>query len=229
MQPRTTPLLPQRSVQKPASIKHRFLPVMDLLSCDLVGQVYENDQPFDASVSFGPVTSAFNSPCPAEWLGLHVEDALVLASGSGRKDGPIHIAAPVPALSHPDSADACEAAVRRARACPQEICLDFDDTAFVDSGADATTHVSALRRRGFRVGIDARRSWQSATTPTLRMLIDTVRITARQLDTEQDLVERVLSVAEEGVAIMADGARWRDSHDLCELGVSFATAPRADA
>lgn len=228
MQPRPAPFSMFHSDQVNGP-KQRFLPIMDFASFDLVGLAHETDTAFDAPVAFGPVTGSAVSACPAEWLADVIETALGGANSLRRTVGPIHISAPSPALSHSDTPRLCEAAVRRARACPQEICLEFEDAAFFDCADEALERVSALRSHGFRVGIDARWSWQAVTTPPLRMLIDSVRVDAHQLDLEADLADRVESVAAEGISVIAEHARWRDAEPLKRAGVCLAVAPRADA
>ncbi|MEM6666199.1 MAG: hypothetical protein AAF638_07325 [Pseudomonadota bacterium] len=228
MQPRPAPL--STSVSAAQSLpRQRLLPVMHLDSFDLAGMVHETSLAFDAPLSFGPVTGAQSAICPAEWLGERIEDALSVANALGNYSSPIHVSAPMPALGHADTPSACEAAVRRARACPQEICLEFEDAAYCANQGDALRHVSTLRGRGFRIGIDARKSWQATTTPPLRMLIDSIRIKADDLDIEADLASRVADVAAEGVCVITDGARWRDRDALTALGVSLAISPKADA
>lgn len=228
MQPRPAPLLNSSTDRAPTQ-RQRFLPVMHLKNYDLVGLVHQSDATFDAPVAFGPVTGVQPMACPADWLAGQIEKAMNGTQQANRTAGPVHISAPCTALGHPDTPRACEAAVRRARACAQEVCLDFEDSAFFDTPKDAVEHVGALRSRGFRVGIDARKSWQAGTTPPLRMLIDSVHIRADDLYVESQLAGRVKEVAEEGVAIIAERGRWRDADLLQALGVKYAVAPSADA
>ena len=228
MQPRPAPISKHFS-DRAQNPRQRFLPVMHLESYDLVGLVHQSQATFDSPVAFGPITGSQPRACPAEWLGDQIETALGAADSTNRSAGPIHVSAPSTALGHPDTPRICETAVHRVRACAQEVCLDFEDSAFFDTPKDAVENVGALRSRGFRVGIDARKSWQAGTTPPLRMLIDSVRVQADHLDTEPDLASRVKDVAAEGVSIVAERARWRDAELLQALGVGYVVAPSADA
>jgi hypothetical protein len=42
-------------------------------------------------------------------------------------------------------------------------------------------------------------------------------------------MSRLEVAAADGIALIAENVRWRDADKLAELGVSFATAPRADS
>ena len=86
-----------------------------------------------------------------------------------------------------------------------------------------------LRRAGFRVGIDMRRSWQTPLSESVRILIDTILVDADALETSVDLLEATQVARAAGILVVADQASWRDGPYLDRLGVAGAVAPQADA
>ena len=224
-----TRLHPATSPLPAAPTGHRFKRIMDLTTYDAVGLAHSGGRVFEEQVRFGPMTMSEQAPCPAEALAERIEAALVASSAMSEHVRPLHVSAPLAALAHPDTAAACDAAIRRARACPQEICLEFEDCAFAQHPSDAISRVRTLRRHGLRVGVDARRAWTATTNLQLRMLLDSVRIDVRMLAYEPDLVERLEAARFAGMAVIGDYARWRDADELLEAGVTLATRPRADA
>lgn len=202
---------------------------MDLATYDAVGLVHSGGRAFEEQARFGHSAMLSDVPCPANALAERVESALVASTALGEHLRPLQIRAPMAALAHPDTGPACEAAVRRARACPQEVCLEFEDCAFAQRPADAIRHVRALRRQGLRVGVDARRAWAAATNFQLRMMLDSLRVDARLLEHEPTLVDSIESGQAAGMVVIGEHAYWRDADYLIGQGVTLAVSPRADA
>ena len=94
---------------------------------------------------------------------------------------------------------------------------------------DYVSRVSLLRRHGFRVAIDMRKSWQTPLNDSLRLLIDTIRVDARTLDANPGLLDIIEVADASGVLIVAENAHWRDGEYLANLGIHAATHPKADA
>ena len=224
-----TRLHPASPTLPPPIPGHSFKTILDLATYDVVGLAHTGGRVFEEQARFGPANLADTVACPAEALATRVEAALLASIARDQVSRPLHITAPLAALAHPDAAAACDAAVRRARACPQEICLEFEDCAFAQNPADAIRNVRAFRRFGLRVGVDARRAWNATTNLQLRMLLDSVRVDVRVLGYEADLVERLEAARFAGMAVIGDYARWRDVDELLEAGVTLATCPAADA
>jgi hypothetical protein len=74
-----------------------------------------------------------------------------------------------------------------------------------------------------------RRSWQTPLNDALRLLIDTIRVDARALETNGDLLDLVEVADASGILIVAENAHWRDGEYLANIGVHAATRPRTDA
>lgn len=207
----------------------RFQPVVHLLAGDMLGMAAEEAVEFEDRVRFGPSGLQAPTTDPASWLADRLGRIASAAWADGATGRPILVPAPMAALAHANTAVACDAAVRRTTMCQQEFCLMFSDAAFASETVDCTSRVARLRKAGFRVGIDMRRSWHTALSEGLRLLIDTIRVDADELESSADLQEIVLVARESGILVVADNASWRDGDFLEETGVAGAIAPRTDA
>lgn len=226
-----------RAIQSPLDRQARLLPapqlrfhaVVHLLSGDCLGQVCETSVVFEERVAFGPRTMAHAIANPAKWLADHLSRIASAAHGQPVSQRPILVSAPIASLAHSDTAPACDAAIRRTSLCQQEVCLEFADTAFAGGVADYVGRLGLLRRHGFRIAIDMRRSWQTPLSDSLRLLIDTIRVDTRALETNRDLLDLVEAADASGILIVAENAHWRDGEYLARVGVHAATHPRTDS
>ncbi|KCZ94593.1 EAL domain-containing protein [Hyphomonas johnsonii] len=207
----------------------RFHQVVHLLSGDPLGQICESPVQFEERAAFGPVTGNLPDSNPAKWLSDQLVRVASATHGQSIGHRPILVPAPLAALAHSNTAVACDAAIRRTSLCQQEICLEFADAAFAGGVTDYVSRVGLLRRHGFRIAIDMRRSWQTPMNDALRLLVDTIRIDARAIDTNPDLVEIVEVADASGILIVAEHAHWRDGEYLADLGIHAASRPKADA
>lgn len=207
----------------------RLVPVVHLVAGDMLGMAAEEAVEFEERVSFGPAAASAPEADPAKWLAERLVRIASAAWNNNAMGRPILVPAPMTALAHANTAVACDAAVRRTTMCQQEFCLMFSDAAFAAESVDCTSRVARLRKAGFRVGIDMRRSWHTALSDGLRLMIDTIRVDADALETSADLQETVSIARECGILVVADNASWRDGDFLEQTGVSGAVAPRSDA
>jgi hypothetical protein len=222
-----SPLDRQARISPPPAF--RFHNVVHLLSGDSLGQVCESSKEFEERVAFGPQTMPNEVANPAKWLAEQLTRIASATHGQSVNQRPILVPAPIVSLAHTNTAVVCDAAIRRTSLCQQEICLEFADAAFAGTSTDYVNRLGLLRRHGFRVAIDMRRSWQTALDDSLRLLIDTIRVDARALDANQDLLGLVEVADASGVLIIAENAHWRDGEYLARIGVHAATFPRSDA
>lgn len=225
-----------RSTQTTLPLTHthashlRFTPIMHLESGDEVATLAEAPIEFSETAAFGPaaiINAAQTNP--AKWLADQIEDiasAAKLLEVTGR---PILVPAPISAFAHSATGAACESAVQRAKLCPQEICLEFLDGALAASPEDTANRVRSLRRRGFRVSLDARKAWNTPLSTALRIALDTYRVDARQLLNSSSLQDQCEIAATSGITVIAEGARWRDADWLADFGVEYAIRPKTDA
>lgn len=212
------------------STQIRFAPVLHLHSGEPVLQIAETVRQFDERPRFGPAFEAINQEAldPATWLADQIEDIAQMAHDEN-DTRPIIVPLPVPSLLHPDTAMACDAALRRTPLCPQEICFEVSDAALTLAQEEVHRGIEALRRCGFRVSVDATCSWQAPLSAALRLLLDNIRIDTRALENDAELEHRVEAAAASGMSVIAEHAAWRDADWLADLGVEFAIRPRADA
>ena len=62
-----------------------------------------------------------------------------------------------------------------------------------------------------------------------RMTFEAVRLDPSRCEALDIPMSRLEVAAADGIALIAENVRWRDTDKLAELGVSFALAPRADS
>ncbi|MGB3626208.1 MAG: EAL domain-containing protein [Henriciella sp.] len=207
----------------------RFEPVVHLVKGDIVNLIAETPKRYEERVSFGMSGLIAERISPALWLAHEVELAAQAAYRDEATARPILIQAPIAAMMHPDTPMACDAAAARSKICPQEICIEVEDAALAQSRDDIVKSIEALRRRGFRVGINATRSWCTPLDTGLRLMLDCVRVDARQICNHEDLMGRVEAAVACGMAVIAENANYRDGEELAELGIELGVRPRADA
>ncbi|MEM9845930.1 MAG: hypothetical protein AAF965_14100, partial [Pseudomonadota bacterium] len=113
---------------------------------------------------------------------------------------------------------------------PQEICFEIQDAALtLPAAQNAQDGVEALRRCGFRISLNATRSWQCPLSHSMRLLLDSLRVDARKIEDEPELQDRIEAAVSSGMLVIAEHANWRDSYFLGELGVEYGFRMRADA
>lgn len=208
---------------------YRFDPVMHLEDGGSLGSRCEMSSDFEERVSFGPASLLEEAADPAVWLSERLTDIAGLAHEFGAGNRPILVPAPVAALQHANTPIACDAAIRRTTLCQQEICLEFPDAALASDPEESVRRVAQFRRRGFRVAIDMRRTWQTPLHDSLRLMIDTIHINAEAWHKNEDLREVCDEAACSGILIVADQAAWRDGEWFVKNGVSGTVRPRSDA
>lgn len=142
---------------------------------------------------------------------------------------PLVLPVPASALSDPDMLDACNHAAAQTRLCNQEISFELTDAAITARPENARIFMHTFRRKGFRVSIDARKSWQSNLPAHDWLLIDTLRLHATSLESEPSLESYIGAASQAGVAIVAQAPYWRDGEYLASLGIDYGLSPRTDA
>jgi hypothetical protein len=217
---------PQPAVAKAPRL--RFKPVLRLADGAAFGLHVETDMAFEDSFRPRHFSDAAQ-PSSAQWLGDMIERAARLADDTNQTARPLSITAPLAALADADTAMACEAGARRTRLLPQEIRIDFVDGSVAALEDFALDRLDAIRKRGFRVGLDARKSWRTPMSARARMTFEAVRICPDTLEQFDIPMSRLDIAATDGVALIADGARWRDCEKLANIGCHFAMSPRADS
>jgi hypothetical protein len=206
----------------------RFKPIVRLADGAAFGMHAETDISFEDTFQQRHLSDAA-LPSSAAWLGELMERAGRLAQDTATTLRPISITCPMAALSDPDSAMAAEAGAKRAGLLTQEFRLDFLDASIVALEDLALDRIDAFRRKGFRVGLDARKSWRTPMGARARMTFEAVRLDATQMDQMEIPMTRLEVSASDGVALIAENVRWRDAEKLAQQGIHFALAPKADS
>jgi len=219
-------------VANAAAARNRLLPVMHLETGEAVLLFAETEKRFEERAVFGRAAVAAersDAVSPALWIAGHVESVAHDAHNRAT-ERPVIIEMPLVALIHPDTPVACDAAIARTRLCPQEICFEIQDAALaLPAARNAQDSIEALRRCGFRVSLNATRSWQCPMSHSLRLLLDSLRVDARHIENEPELQDRIEAATQAGMLVIAENANWRDSYFLNEIGVEYGMRMRADA
>lgn len=207
----------------------RFQPVVRLDDGAPFGVQTESDIEYEDTVrDFGCNYSEAHEGV-GEWLGNLIERTAKLARETGNEQRPVSICAPVAALTDRDAPMAAEAGAHRGNLLPQEIRIDFADASLATLEDLALDRVDAFRARGFRIGLDARKSWHTPMSARARMTFEAILINPQTLHNMDIPVSRVEIAAAEGVALIAENAHWRDAEELAAIGIHFAVAPRTDS
>ena len=205
----------------------RFRPVVRLSDGSAFGMHAEADIAFEDTFRTRHLTDV-DLPSAAGWLGDLIERACRLAQDTQTMPRPMSILAPMAALADKDAPMAAEAAVARAGALAQEIRLDFCDASVCALEDLALDRVDAFRRRGFRVGLDARTSWRTPMGARARLTFEAVRLDPSRCEVLEIPMTRIEVASADGIALIAENVRWRDAEKLADMGVHFAVSPRAD-
>ena len=216
---------------QPAAVRQarlRFRPVVRLADGSAFGMHAEADIAFEDT--FQPRhLSDIALPTVAGWLGDVIERACRLAQDTDAGPRPLSILAPMAALADKDAPMAAEAAVARAGALAQEIRLDFCDASVCSLEDLALDRVDAFRRRGFRVGLDARKSWRTPMGARARLTFEAVRLDPSRCEALEIPMTRIEVASADGIALIAENVRWRDADKLADMGIHFAMSPKADS
>jgi len=205
----------------------RFRPVVRLRDGAPFGMHADADIAFEDTFQPRHLTDAAH-PSAAGWLGDLIERSARLAHDTGTLR-PVSVTAPLAALSDQDAPMAAEAGVRRSNLLPQEVRIDFSDASIVALEDLALDRLDAFRRRGFRIGLDARKTWRTPMGARARMTFEAIRLDPSRCEVLEVPMTRLEVAAADGVALIAENVRWRDAEKLAEAGIHFAMAPRADS
>lgn len=205
----------------------RFTPVLNLQSGQKVLLLAETLREFEDRVSFGPAAQKREPQSPAAYIADQLLKIARLAHEQSEVR-PVIVPISMAALVHAHTPPACDAAIRRTSLCPQEICLEVTDATLALPSPEARKNLADLRRLGFRLSLDATRSWQAALSTDLRILIETMRIDSRHIESEGGLEQRIEAAHACGMQIIAERPNWRDGDWLSSMGIELAVRPRAD-
>lgn len=208
----------------------RFAPVVNLMTGETVTLIAETEKRFEERAVFGraALSAERSQPAsPAAWLAAHIE-LVANEAHESETHRPVIVPAPLSALMDPNTSIACDAAIRRTQLCAQEICIEIADAALALPTREAQTAVESLRRCGFRVSLNATRSWEASLSTAMRLLLDSIRIDARHIDMEAGVDARIDTATSCGMVVIAENANWRDGDYLASLGVELGLRPRLD-
>ncbi len=206
----------------------RFKPIVRLADGAAFGIHADTDIAFEDTLQPRHLVGA-ELPSSAAWLGELIERAGRLAQDTATPLRPISLTAPIAALSDPDAPMAAEAGARRASLLTQEFRIDFIDASVVALEDLALDRIDHFRRRGFRVGLDARKSWKTPMGARARLAFEAIRLDPSRMDALDVPPSRLEVSSADGIALIAENVLWREAEKLTQQGIHFAAAPRADS
>jgi hypothetical protein len=206
----------------------RFKPIVRMADGAAFGMHCDTDIAFEDTFQPRHLSDAA-LPSAAAWLGDLIERTGRLAQDTATTLRPISITAPMAALSDPDAPMAAEAGVKRANLLCQEFRIDFIDASVVALEDLALDRIDNFRRRGFRVGLDARKSWRTPMGARARMAFEAIRLDPAYMGALEVPPSRLEVSSADGIALIAENVRWRDAEKLAQQGIHFAAAPKADS
>ena len=212
---------------RPIETRLRFDPVTELSSGKASFHLTRIDPLYEELNVFG-MTSPAIAATPSAWLGAAIELLTREADAEACETRPLHVPAPVSILLDPNAALAADSTVRRTTFCPQEICIELSDAAFGIAGEEALPALLKLRRKGFRIALDARTSWTTPLNHDLRPHIERIRVPLDEILADDIYVPRLAIAEALGIDLIADRAKWRQVDELQELGINYALSLVAD-
>lgn len=219
--------LPTQSKSRTASI--RLTSAIHLCSGDTVGAFVEHARGFDDKPSFIRKGLRAAETDATRWVADKIRDIAVLCETLCFADRPLILPIPACALTDAHLLDAVTKSISQTRLCHQEISFELPDAALATAGQHVYDFISTFRKNGFRVSIDARKSWISEFSGHTWLMIDTLRINAAEIDVDSDLEIMIETARSAGVAIVAEKPFWRDGDYLASIGIDYGLKPRADA
>ncbi len=200
-----------------------------LCSGDTVGAIVEYAQNFEDTPIVFPSGNELIQTSPSDWVGEKILDVAAMCETIECNERPLVMPVPAMVLADPLTLDACIKATAQTRLCHQEISLELTDSAITLHTEEAHAFCHMMRRKGFRVSVDARKTWENDLPGTDWLMVDTLRVRAKDIDTQRDIEDLIEVAASAGVAIIAEQAHWRDGEYLARMGIDYGTKPRADS
>ncbi|MAK60838.1 MAG: hypothetical protein CMK09_07660 [Ponticaulis sp.] len=142
---------------------------------------------------------------------------------------PLHVPMPLAILQSADTPDQCLNAVKSQDCCPQEFILEFQDSTLAQTEDGVLDRMEAFRRKGFRIGLDARRSSESPFGARLRSAVERMRVTEFDLMNDDNVQMRAEIVSGLGGDVILDRASWKNVDLLKSFGATHAQKLIADA
>lgn len=212
-------------------------PIHNLRDGARTGTIARVTPDFEDSCRFVPVALANDTaslsqdlPRASVWTRVLLETLSGAVNAEAGNARPVGFCVPGAALKDRELASLAASGVSAGLGSAQEFVLEVTDAALVGAYSETIAMLEALSGQGFRLGLDATRSWSAPMGRQARALFDTVRVSARPLfASDAELLLRLGAWNGAGAQVIAEGARWRDADALGDFGIVHAVKPRADA
>ncbi len=209
----------------------RFVPIVNLISGEIVSFSAETQSQFEDRPRFGPRSqlrlSTVAPNTPADWLCQH----LVALAGTGvalNTKLPVTLKMPRASLFHNGMGTRCAASLDHTPASAGEFSLEVTLAALASAQSTPSQLLKPFADAGFHITLDATRFDGGQTLDIASDLIGAIKIDARLID--NDTSSCLLDQARQNNwAVIVEHAAWRDGEYLAGLGAHYAIRPRADA
>lgn len=166
---------------------------------------------------------------PAGWLALTLRRLAHCAREFEVGVRPLHAPVPYSIFSHDRGPDLCLQAVTAEEFCPQEFILEFQDASLAATEDDVLDKMEAYRRKGFRIGLDARTSSAAPFGARLRSAVERIRVCEEDLLTDETVQMRAEIVSSLGGNVILDRAHWKRADLLVSYGATHSLKMITDA
>lgn len=168
-------------------------------------------------------------PSASEWLALCLRRLAQAARQYDVMVRPLHVPMPMAILHEPEAPEKSRLAVLAEDCCPQEFILEFQDTTLAQPDETVLDRMEDFRRKGFRIGLDARRSNAAPFGARLRSAVERLRIREDELLFDETVQMRAEIVSSLGGQVILDRAQWKNVDLLMSYGATHALKLLADA
>lgn len=209
----------------------RFVPIVNLVSGEIISFAAETQSEFDDRPRFGPRSqlrlSAVAPNTPADWLCQHLI-ALADTGVSLNTKLPVSLKMPRASLFHNGMGSRCAASLDHTTASAGEFSFEVSLGALASTRSTPSQLLKPFADAGFHITLDATQFDGGSALDITPGLIGAIKIDAGWVDTEENthLLEQA---RRENWAVIAENAAWRDGEYLASLGVRYAIQPRTDA
>lgn len=183
----------------------------------------------EQAVSFGVVANTPASATASAWLFEAIQRLAISASELELAYRPIHVPVPMAIFGDRRAADRAAQAAMSVGFCTQEFILEFQDATLANGEKETFDALDEFRRKGFRIGLDARKSAMTPFSTRIRSAIERLRLTAADLVYDEMLQLRADIVCCIGGEVILDRATWQQTEELMRLGATHSLRLVTDA
>ena len=215
--------------QEPSKIRSRFETCLNLSDGHAGFPLTRIDPLFEEQPQSFSMTQNRPQRGPGDWLVEVIRRLSDAAQNQQLAVRPLHVPMPIAIFIDEHAAARAAQTARDCGYCPQEFMLEFQDASLASSDPAAFDRLDDFRREGFRIALDARKSYMTPFSARIRTAIERLRVSTPDLIFDETLQLRADIVACLGGDVIVDRATWRQSDELQRLGATHALKLMSDA